>query len=185
MASSLGFALLSLLARQERTGYELSQAMRRQVGYFWSANHSQIYPELARLEGGGLVVHEVIDGAGPRPTKRYAVTHAGRDALRRFVVTDPEPGPVRDLETLRLWSIWLLDPGAAREFIDQVRAGHMGRLAAYEERLAGIAADPASRRPDEPAFASRVTLEGGIRVTRANLEWCDWVLGELGSAPPC
>lgn len=181
MVSPLGFALLSLLARQESTGYDLAQAMRRQVSLFWSANHSQIYPELARLEGAGLIRHRVIDGAGPRPTKRYAATSAGLDALRAFVVADPAPGPVRDLETLRLWSLWLLDPQAARELIRQVRATYVARLAEYEEVLAAVKAEPGSDRPDAPAFASRVTLEGGIRVTGANLDWCDWLLGELAA----
>ena len=61
-ASTLGFALLGLLARQPRTGYELSQALRRPIGYFWTAGHSQVYPELARLDAAGYISHTVIDG---------------------------------------------------------------------------------------------------------------------------
>ena len=61
--SNLGCALLGLLARSPSTGYDLARRMERPVGYFWSARHSQIYPELAKLERAGLVSHEVVDGA--------------------------------------------------------------------------------------------------------------------------
>ena len=43
-----------------------------------------------------------------------------------------------------------------------------------------MSADPAARDPRRPEFASRVTLEGGVRSRRAALEWCDWLLAELG-----
>ena len=67
--SNLGCALLGLLARSPPTGYDLAKRMERPVGYFWTANHSQIYPELSRLEEAGLVDHTVIEGAGPRPPR--------------------------------------------------------------------------------------------------------------------
>ena len=87
--SDLGHALLGLLARREATGYDLSARLAAPLGYFWTARHSQVYPELARLEAAGLVSYEEIPGRGPRPTKRYAVTAAGRSALAAWVVTDP------------------------------------------------------------------------------------------------
>jgi hypothetical protein len=58
--STLGYALLALLARGPRSGYDLAQRMNRPIGFFWQAQHSQIYPELARLEQLGWVTHQVI-----------------------------------------------------------------------------------------------------------------------------
>ncbi len=72
--STLGYAILGLLAAQPRTGYDLARLMRTPIGYMWTAHHSQIYPELARLESEGLVAATVIDGPGPRDTKRYEIT---------------------------------------------------------------------------------------------------------------
>ncbi|NNM46700.1 PadR family transcriptional regulator [Knoellia koreensis] len=177
--SHLGFAILGLLARRQRTGYDIAKAMERPVGYFWTARHSQIYPELARLEDAGLVRHRVVDGAGPRPTKRYAVTAAGKRALRSWVASELEPQPVRDLETLKLWSVWLVAPEIAKSFVRQSLSAHKARLAAYEEELAGVDADTDSRDPGHPLFASRLTLEGGVRSRRAAVEWCEWMLDEL------
>ena len=55
--TTLGYALLGLLARRALSGYDLAREMKRPVGYFWQARHSQIYPQLARLEALGLVAH--------------------------------------------------------------------------------------------------------------------------------
>ena len=71
---TLGYAILGLLAKEPRTGYQIARAMNRPIGYIWTARHSQIYPELASLEADGLVRHAVVDGRGPRETKRYEIT---------------------------------------------------------------------------------------------------------------
>jgi DNA-binding PadR family transcriptional regulator len=93
--STLGYALLGLLAREPLSGYDLAQRMKQRVGYFWqAAGHSHIYPELGRLEAGGLATHEVV-AQDERPAKKvYAITDAGRAALRRWV-TEPAPAPAR------------------------------------------------------------------------------------------
>ena len=59
--TTLGYAILGLLSREELSGYDLTGRMKGRVGYFWSARHSQIYPELARLEEGGYVTHSVVE----------------------------------------------------------------------------------------------------------------------------
>jgi DNA-binding PadR family transcriptional regulator len=178
--SNLGCALLGLLARAPSTGYDLARRMQRPVGYFWSARHSQIYPELARLEEAGLVSHEVVDGAGPRPTKRYAVTPDGMAALRSWVASEIEHQPVRDLETLRLWSVWTVEPETARALVRQARTRHEEALRAYEEELAALSGRPEAQDRSHPLFASALTLEGGVRTRRAAVEWCDWMLERLG-----
>src|SRR5215207_3569353 len=86
--STLGFALLSLLTRGPATGYELTQRMKRPIGHFWSANHSQIYPELARLSDAGYVTATEGTGPGPRAKKTYTLTTKGRAALAEWL---PQP----------------------------------------------------------------------------------------------
>ncbi len=177
-ASTLGFAILGLLARRESNGYQLARRLERPVGYFWTARHSQIYPELARLADAGLVTYVEEPGRGPRSTKRYQISQAGLAALAAWVSGEDEPQPVRDLEVLRLWSVWTVDPITARGVARAARDRHADQLAAYERELADVAADPASTNPSEPAFASRLTLEGGVRSRRAAVEWCEWMLSQ-------
>ncbi|WP_308279623.1 PadR family transcriptional regulator [Phycicoccus mangrovi] len=181
MPSLLGYALLGLLARRPSTGYDLARRMDRPVGYFWTARHSQIYPELARLESSALVEHVDIDGAGPRQTKRYSPTAAGLRALADWVITDPEPQPERDVEVLRLWSLWTAEPAQAAALVTTIRQRHLNRLAAYEAELAELQDDPTARDRGHPNFASRITLEGGVRARRATVEWLTWLLDEIGS----
>src|SRR3712207_7015289 len=61
MVTTLGYALLGLLAREPLSGYDLAQRLKGRVGFFWQARHSQIYPELGRLEAAGLVRHAVVE----------------------------------------------------------------------------------------------------------------------------
>lgn len=180
--SNLGFAILGLLARSASTGYDLARRMENPVGYFWTARHSQIYPELRRLETSGFIEHEVIEGAGPRPTKRYALTPAGLDALRRWVTSDLETQPVRDLETLRLWSAWTVDPRSAITLIDQMEQAHAARLAVYEALVEELQTLPGSDDPAHPHFASLLTLEGGVLTRRAAVRWCRTVRRRLLAA---
>src|SRR5215218_6334261 len=73
----LGYAILGLLAVEPLTGYQLAQRMRAPIGYMWTAGHSQIYPELAKLLGDGQgACHR---HSGPRTTGHQAVhDHHGR-----------------------------------------------------------------------------------------------------------
>src|SRR5919198_5122614 len=124
MPSTLGFALLALLACRPRTGYELRQAMRDPVGFYWTASHSQIYPELAKLEAARLVRHRVIDGPGPLDTKRYSCTAPGRRLLADWAVQPPEPGPERDELMLKVYALWTAPRADARRLIEHERGMH-------------------------------------------------------------
>ena|SRR5438067_527027 len=82
--TTIGYALLGLLAREPRSGYELAKELKVPVSFFWYAPHSQIYPELARLEAAGLVTHEKVEQQN-RPSKKvYSLTEAGRGKLREL-----------------------------------------------------------------------------------------------------
>lgn len=177
--STLGFALLGLLARQEMTGYELSKSMKTSVGNFWTAGHSQIYPQLSTLEKSGLVVHEVIDGPGPRDTKRYAITDAGRRELGAWVAVPPRSDePARSEILLKVFSVWLADPSGAVDMLRGQREQHDRVLRRYTEsrerielEKATAIGDPATRE-----FASYATLRAGTSYETHVLGWLDWMI---------
>jgi len=85
----LGYALLTLLARGPLSGYELAQRMKRPLGFFWQAQHSQIYPELADLEEQGCVFHQVIVQEDRPQKKLYTITELGRSALKMMFLLFP------------------------------------------------------------------------------------------------
>jgi hypothetical protein len=47
---SLRLAILGSLSSAPASGYDLARQFGLGLGWFWSASHSQIYPELKRLE---------------------------------------------------------------------------------------------------------------------------------------
>src|SRR4051794_27382125 len=113
---SLRYAVLGLLAVQPATGYELTQKFDRSLSNAWHAGHSQIYPELARLEETGFV--EVV-GEGARRSRTFAVTAAGREELRRWMI-ETEPVRTQRSETGVRWFLMaLLEPDDRRAFIEQ------------------------------------------------------------------
>lgn len=175
----LGYAILGLLAVEPRTGYQLAQRMRAPIGYMWTATHSQIYPELAKLQSGGLVRAAVIPGRGPRDTKQYTITAAGRQALRTWV-DSPLTELARSELMLRVRSLWLVSPERARAFIIEQRTRYRERLKLYTEEelaFAPLAADLFD--PTTPASAAYATLHFGIGRVRHTIEWCDWMLARL------
>ncbi|MGH3145256.1 MAG: PadR family transcriptional regulator [Rubrobacter sp.] len=175
--TTLGYAILGLLSREALSGYDLTGRMRGRVGYFWSAGHSQIYPELARLEGGGYVTHSVVEQQERPDKKVYEITGKGLEALREWVVQPPVPKPSRDELVLKAYSVWLADPEESARLFREEEKRHEEQLAHYKELRSWMEdewGDDLSS-PDNPRFATYATLRRGIVYERGSAEWCRWV----------
>jgi DNA-binding PadR family transcriptional regulator len=158
---SLRYALLGLLARRPSTGYELTRTFDRSLRTSWHARHSQIYPELAKLEAADLV--EVV-GHGARRSKTYAITEVGRAELRKWLVEAEPDRSQRSESGLRLFLTHLLDPA--------------DRQATYERDLAYVDRELATLKevrgemrtsPEPEVFAPQVEL--GIRINTVLRDW--------------
>lgn len=179
--STLGYALLGLLAREPLTGYELSRTMKAPVGFFWHARHSQIYPELSRLETQGLVAHQVVEQRERPDKKVYTISEAGRTALRQWVSEPtPEP-PVRSELVLKVYSLWLADPEHSAVMFREQQQSHEEQLAQYEQFRLQMERDGGAqlRRVDSSLFATYATLRRGIGYERESADWCRWVAEQL------
>ncbi len=160
-AMSLRHAVLGLLTVQPSTGYELTQRFDKSLANAWHASHSQIYPELAKLQDEGMV--EVV-GEGARRSRTWAVTDAGRDELRRFM-TEAEPVRSQRNETAVRWFLVdLLEPADKRKALERELAFCEAEL----ERLNAIAA--AIDASDGPK-RFRGTVDLGLRMTSVMRDW--------------
>ena len=184
--TTLGFAILGLLAREPLSGYDVTQRMKGPVGFFWGAGHSQIYPELARLEEGGFVTHSVVEQKERPDKKVYGITAAGREALREWAVQPPRERPLKDELTLKAYSVWLADGEEAARLFREAGRGHEEQLAEYEGIRAWMEREWADglADPTSPRFASYATLRRGIIYERGNAEWCRWLADAVGAAAP-
>ena len=178
---TLSYALLGLLAIQPFSGYDIAQKLRRPVGLFWQAKHSQIYPELARLEAANLVTHEIVEQADRPDKKVYKITGAGLAALRKWVSTPVEMAPMRDELILKAFCLWLAEPAQAIALFKHEEQRHREQMAFYEKTLAEGKAEvnPAVELTTSPPFGSYLTLNWGIRYEREYAEWCGWVAEQL------
>lgn len=180
MPSTLGYALLGLLARHPRTGYELTRLLRAPIGYYWTASHSQVYPELTGLEVAKLISHRVIDGPGPRDTKRYRITAAGRRALAEWAAR-PVNALNRDELMLKVYSLWAADSMGARAMVVAQREADAAMLAHYQEMECSMQRDHGRllSDPTTPEFSSYATLRRGLSFEAHAVAWCDWLLDAL------
>ncbi len=172
---------MGLLSREELSGYDLAGRMRARVGHFWEARHSQIYPELARLEEGGFVTHRVVEQRERPDKKVYEITPAGLEALKTWVTEPPAPSAARDELVLKTYSLWLAAPEEALAlFLDQARRHEEKRLE-YEAMRAWMEREWGGDilRADSPRFASYAALRRGILYEREYAEWCRWVADRL------
>ncbi len=158
---SLRHAVLGLLARRPSTGYELTRTFDRSLRTSWHASHSQIYPELAKLEAAGLV--EVL-GHGARRSKTYGITPEGRTELRRWLVEAVPDRSQRSESGLRLFLTPLLEP-------TDRQSSYKRDLAQVEDDLAALQQlrTDADNAADPEIFAPQIEL--GIRINHVLQDW--------------
>lgn len=177
--STLGFALLSLLTRGPATGYQLTSRMKAPIGHFWVANHSQIYPELAKLTAHEWVTVEEGSGPGPRAKKTYTITAAGRAALAQWLPREPAFTP-RSEVTLKAYAVNAADRTAMAELYQGVADQAALAVAGFEREAAELLAEGADE-VDHPRFGNYAVLQMGIESQRALLTWAQWLASRLGS----
>jgi DNA-binding PadR family transcriptional regulator len=163
---SLRHGLLDLLAGRPMSGYDLSRFFEVSMGNVWPAQHSQIYPELAKLLADGLIEQT---GEGPRGRKIYETTPAGVEALRAWLRETEPDYSVRFEAMLRIFCLWVLPEEEALAHLERDRAEYVRHLAQIEGAIAG--ADWGATLTSRGA---RLTIDFGRRYYAALIEWADW-----------
>ena len=179
---TLRFALLATLSSRPRTGYDLLGIFDSSVALVWHAAHTQIYPELRRMESEGLL-ESVEVPRGPRAHKReYRITDEGLAELRRLASTPVEPPAEKDPYRLKAAYLEWAEPDAARRQFE-LHIQHFERyLSEWEAMAAKIESgnDPvvAERLASQPAeahpmiVASKVFAYRGMAArARMEIEW--------------
>jgi DNA-binding PadR family transcriptional regulator len=169
---TLKYAILGLLCRNALTGYDLGKAFDAGPGNFWSAGHSQIYPELQKLLEEGLVEYSTVIQGQKLEKKLYTITESGRrDFLEWLRQDEPlEPTP-KDKFRLRVYmSDMISDDEILRHFKAQMtrRQQKLERLITlFEHNFAGL--DPASLT--RPQRGDYLVLRGAIMRENTYIEW--------------
>lgn len=176
----LCFAILELLSVKPLSGYELKKRFGGSIVFFWRAGHSQIYPELKRMEAEGFVVASRVPHPW-RPTKKvYAITERGREELILWLREKAEIQGVKDEMMLKCFAFHLIPADEAAAQIEHHRTLHEQTLQRYHEierELGRKHGDP--RDTSDPIlFWHHLTLRHALAFERMYIEWCDFALAE-------
>ena len=181
----LGYALLGLLARGPQSGYDLAQGLKDPVRFFWYAQHSQIYPELAKLETAGLIEHTRVEQIERPDKKVYHLTTHGEKALQIWLQTTTDVPKKRDELVLKAYSIWLSNPHAAAQMLREHAEIHAAHKQEFEQRLEKLEQKFGKNiwQPDSPSFGVHAVLRRGIGFETEYEAWCNWMAEALSASP--
>jgi len=171
---SLRHALLGLIAEQDgASGYDLLKLFEVSLGTVWPATQSQLYGELGKLTGAGLI--RVVE-EGPRGRKAYGITADGRRELLHWITDVPVKPVRRDDSLLRVFFLGLVEPARAQEFM-------AAQVAALGERRDDLAAleGAIDWGDDDLSVYGRLVMEYGRRMFAMRAEWFRWAAEEMRS----
>lgn len=107
---SIRYAILGLLSWKPATGYDIKKMIVDSSVMYWSGNNNQIYKSLVGLMKDDMVSAETLYEENSPVKKLYTITDKGRDDLRKWVASTPEPPELRNTFLIQLaWADQLTD----------------------------------------------------------------------------
>jgi DNA-binding PadR family transcriptional regulator len=160
-------AILGLVARRERSGYDLLRTIENGVGFFWTPAKSQLYALLPKLVERGLLKARRVE-QDKRPDKTlYRITAAGRRALREGL-EQASPAVDRNPFELRVFFGEHMRPGAVRALVE-------ARLSQQREHLATLQEIEPQVDPKLDLYPY-LTLLAGKENAKAAIRWAEQAL---------
>jgi len=150
------------------SGYDIKQLVDKATRHFWAASYGQIYPELRRLKDHGLIRGR-SQPTGGRARTVYELTDTGERALLDWLRADDEQ--LYELRDEGLLKLFFSEAERRIEIVRAIRARMERKLAELE-----AIGTPGKSGPE-------LTLELGITVTKAYIDWCEAAERRLAGAP--
>src|SRR5438876_10153792 len=132
---ALGDAILACLTERPMTGYELAKTFDASIGFFWKADHQQIYRELTKLRDRGHIQGRELVQSGKPNKLVYTLTPEGRAALRHWAARPSVPASIKDDLLVRLYALDSVDVEPLRTDLMARLEHHRDRFARYERLL--------------------------------------------------
>jgi DNA-binding PadR family transcriptional regulator len=168
---SLTHAILVCIADEPMTGYELAKRFDNSVGFFWRANHQQIYRELRMLNAKHWVVGETIAQDGKPNKTVFTLSDLGKTELLQWSGFATDPPSIKEEFLLKFYALDRVDIKALHEQVHQRLALHESRLALYEKILDRHYRNEASL--DRTAKGKLLGLKAGLMTERGWIAWCN------------
>lgn len=174
----LKYAILGLLYRQEYSGYDITSQFKKEIGQFWNAKHSQIYPELRKLVDEGLLHFRTQIQGEKLEKKMYTITEAGRKELLEWALSpEPLPETEKDAFMLKMYFIHTLSREEARILFEnqlQQRQEKLVHLKQEYEQLIPLFGEEntsGAMHFDHPHLGHYLVLTKAIAREQSYVEW--------------
>ena len=177
---ALGDAILACLTERPMTGYELAKTFDASIGFFWKADHQQIYRELSKLRDRGHIQGREVVQSGKPNKLVYTLTPEGRAALRHWAArpSNPALSSIKDDLLVRLYALDSVDIEPLRDDLMARLEHHRDRLARYERILKKLFPQGTASPADTGKL---LLLHMGLRHERSAAEWCEEAIDALSA----
>jgi len=177
--TTTSYALLGLLNIRPWTTYELAKQVQRSLGWFWPRAERKLYEEPKRLVEFGLAT-ATAESTGKRPRTVYAVTPAGRQALKHWLDAAPA---APSLEFEALVKVFFADGGTLaqlRTTIDHVERDATARRDVLRGMIDARAAE------NDYEFAARwpinaLSMRFQLDHNELQIRWAQWAREQIAS----
>ena len=134
--SPTSYLVLGMVRLGVSSGYAIKKIADQSTQNFWPVSLALIYPELARLQEGGLLDRR-SDPQGGRARSAYTITERGEAALSAWLRTERVAAvQIRDEAMLKLFMAdALADPSDQLELVGRLRERNREKSAALREEI--------------------------------------------------
>ncbi|MDQ0203704.1 PadR family transcriptional regulator [Pectinatus haikarae] len=167
--NTLKYVILGLLRQHDLTGYDIKKLFSCEIGDFWNSKHSQIYPELKKLEEEHLITSRMEISGKKLEKTYYMIKSAGIDALDKWL-SDPldEIQPTRDDFTLKLYFIDHRHDQRIKNLFSEEILRHQKKFDYLSARMGELFS---SRENQEQNFGHYLILKKAILRENTQLKW--------------
>lgn len=164
----LPFIILGIINNHAQiTGREITAKFSTEIGDFWKASHSQIYPELRRMAEDGWI--DVSTSKENAKEKYYCITEKGKEVLTNWLGQAVTELPIhQDLFSLKLFFINDAHDPRIKELISN-------QVKLLQANLNHLLQRQVQVFPNEAAiqhhYGHYLILKRAISRTKGQLEW--------------
>jgi DNA-binding PadR family transcriptional regulator len=163
--------ILGFLSLHPRSGYEIREAAKRSVSFFWGVSDGQLYPQLKVLADRGLIAARPSATTEPRARQVWELTDAGRQAFLDWLRAPSAALRTRDENLVKILFAAQLDPAEAVRLIGERRQ----QFEWFREQLGTVVPRATWREGERETAVPTPDLvrDYGLGFAATAIDWCD------------
>lgn len=168
---ALSHTILSILAHQAATGYDISKKFSQTYGLIWQATYQQVYRELNQLEKQGLISFSLQFQQGKPDRKQYQLTDQGEQQLKKWLLESTlTHGILRDEFISRILAALKCHPKMAFTAVKKREQDHRQTIHKMQQLMAQLDHLDNKTYYDELMI---LLLKRSIRHEQVSLQWLE------------